>query len=211
MKIVAISDTHLEYLKMDIPDGDVFIHAGDIDVYDASGLSMFNGWLGKLPHKHKLVIGGNHDSFLVGNYNLVQAMLTNAKYLENEQYIIDGVKFWGSPITPTFNDWHFMADRGDDIKQYWDMIPDETDVLITHGPPQGIMDVPSLPSGNKGEHVGCWDLMQAINRVKPKVHLFGHIHEQKDTQFKHGVWFYNVGVLDEYYVLTEKATVIDLC
>lgn len=211
MRIVTVSDTHLDYLKMKIPDGNVFIHAGDIDCYDADGLRMFDMWLEQLPHKHKLVIGGNHDNYLDQQpYYFIQTMFLNAKYLENEPHVIDGVKFWGSPITPTFMDWSFMSDRGDDIKRYWDMIPDDTDVLITHGPPMGILDVPIGPSGNMGQHVGCWDLMEAVKRVKPKVHIFGHIHQQKGTKTVGKTSFYNVAVLDETYKLTEEATVIDI-
>lgn len=211
MRLVAVSDTHLEYPKMKIPDGDVFVHAGDIGCHDASGLRMFDQWLGKLPHKHKLVIGGNHDNFLAQQpYYLIQTLFLSARYLENGLKVIDGIKFWGSPITPTFMNWSFMSDRGDNIKRYWDKIPDDTDVLITHGPPMGILDVPTSPYGSTGEHVGCWDLMQAVKRVKPKVHIFGHIHQQKGTKTVGKTSFYNVAVLDEAYVLTEEATVIDI-
>jgi len=86
--------------------------------------------------------------------------------------IIEGVKFYGSPWQPRFFDWAFNLDRGEEIKKKWDLIPMDTDVLITHGPPYGILDLT-----HEGEKVGCEELMKAVLRVQPKIHIFGHIHE----------------------------------
>jgi len=92
--------------------------------------------------------------------------------LNDSPFEYEGLKFWGSPISPTFFDWSFNRDRGPKIKRHWDMIPNDTDILITHGPPAGILD-----RNRKNVNCGCDDLLEALARVNPKLHVFGHIHE----------------------------------
>jgi len=89
---------------------------------------------------------------------------------------IEGVRFWGSPWQPWFFDWAFNLERGEEIRAKWELIPDDTEVLITHGPPQGHGDMTS-----RGEGAGCADLLARIRQVKPRYHLFGHIHEGYGT------------------------------
>lgn len=211
MRIVAVSDTHKYYDHLEVPDGDVFVHAGDIEVEQGmSELLHLKKWLTKLPHKYKIVIAGNHDFLFQQARDLVTRELKDVcTYLENEETIIQGVKFWASPYTPRFGSWAFMKERGDAISRVWNLIPDKVDVLITHGPPMGILDVVNI-GRNKGESQGCFDLMRAVKRVKPKVHIFGHIHEGHGHIEKDGTKFYNVAVLDENYDLIHKPTVIDI-
>lgn len=200
MKLVCMSDTHRDYAKVKVPDGDVLIHAGDIDIWGYENeLVAFNEWLGALPHKHKIIIAGNHDKLLQMYHkeNIINH-LSNAIYLENDSCTIDGVKFWGSPVTPRFGEWFFMHDRGTDIQTIWDMIPTDVDVIITHGPPYGIGDAVSFPTC---EHVGCSNLLKTVKNIKPKVHVFGHIHSGHGITISNDIKFVNASVMDEEYTL----------
>jgi len=207
MKLVVVSDSHGDHERLDIPDGDVFIHCGDFSMQGRiADLLNFNSWLGKLPHKHKIVVAGNHDFICEKNYHLAKGSFTNANYLENEEMVIDGVTFWGSPYAPEFHNWAFMKERGDDIARIWKKIPSYVNVLITHGPPMGILDV-----NTRHEHCGCWDLDHKIRKIKPKVHVFGHIHEAYGSyKHKDGVRHFNCCVVNEYYDVVNKPTEIEL-
>ena len=124
-------------------------------------------------------------------------MAKKIRYLENGSCEFGGLKFWGSPVQPEFMDWAFNVKRGPDIKKYWDMIPDDTDVLITHGPPWGLLD--QIRPGREVEHLGCGELLKAVRRVKPKLHVFGHIHGGYGS-FKEGpTQFVNASLLNEAY------------
>jgi len=177
MKLVCISDPHsLHHRIPDIPDGDVLIHAGDCLGQDTlENIEELNEWLGTLPHRRKIVIAGNHDWAFQETPELARQALTNAIYLEDSGAEIEGIRFWGSPWTPTFMDWAFMLERGQQLHKKWQLIPGDTDVLITHGPPKGIGDEANL--GFKCQNVGCIDLLDRIQQLSLKAHIFGHIHE----------------------------------
>jgi Icc-related predicted phosphoesterase len=173
LRIVAISDTHNHHRQIEVPDGDILIHAGDLtDMGDLSDVGDFNDWLGTLPHKHKLVIAGNHDFCFENNPESAEKLLTNCTYLFDRSVNIWGTTFYGSPWQPWFYNWAFNLQRGPEIRSKWDLIPDNVDVLITHGPPVGYLDETA-----RGEQVGCEELREAISRVRPSHHIFGHIHE----------------------------------
>lgn len=211
MKLVMISDTHGDHGELNVPDGDVLIHCGD---YSATGaahdLVYFNTWLGTLPHKHKLVVSGNHDGYAENNNYLARKLFFNATYLENEMVEIDGYKFWGSPITPEFNNWHFMRKRGDEIARVWEQIPDNIDVLITHGPPLGILDQIDAKNVYKSQHLGCYDLLYHTKRVKPKIHCFGHIHGGYGIMEVEGTKFINCASMTEMYSIEHEPLVAEI-
>lgn len=173
MKIIAWSDTHFYHQQVPLPDGDVLIHAGD---FCKSGslheVAEFNDYLGLLPHRHKIVVAGNHDWAFENDPEAAQYLLTNAIYLQDQSIEIEGYRFYGSPWQPEFFSWAFNLQRGAEIRQKWDLIPSGLDVLITHGPPQGYCD-----EIFKGKRVGCEELLKAVQRVQPRYHVFGHIHE----------------------------------
>lgn len=173
LRIVCISDTHSLHWRMTVPDGDILIHAGDLtNVGDIRDVYDFNDFLGELPHPHKIVIAGNHDFCFERDSQACREILTNCLYLEDEAATLHGIRFYGSPWQPWFCDWAFNLQRGPELKQKWDVIPPETDVLITHGPPYGQLD-----ATRGGELVGCQDLLEAVERIRPRLHVFGHIHE----------------------------------
>lgn len=189
--ITCISDLH--GFKPDIPKGDLLIVAGDLTARDTLvGYARFKEWLNALDFRCKVVIGGNHDGLIEAGMVTFDAGI---HYLCDSGLEFEGIKIWGSPYTPTFLNWHFMRERGEEIKRHWDLIPSGTDILVTHGPPQGILD-----KTDRGEHVGCLDLRDAAFRVKPKVHCFGHIHEGGGQVLeKDGIKFMNVSYVDENY------------
>ena len=207
MKLVLISDTHNRHRMFSIPDGDVLVFAGDLMTNGrrSEEIRDFNLWLGELPHSKKLVIAGNHD-FLFEQHRSTRNLLTNAIYLEDSGVEIDGVKFWGSPFQPEFCNWAFNCKRGEEIEKHWNLIPKDTDVLITHGPPAGIRDW----SWHGGESLGCQNLRGAVRRVEPKLHVFGHIHGGYGEDHDGITHFVNASLLNEQYQPVNKPIVVEL-
>lgn len=211
MRLVMISDTHGMHDKLSLPDGDVLIHAGDLCM---SG-SMPEAhtaceWLKRQQRKfaHVVFIAGNHDfAFERDNPLAYLRGAGRVHYLLNSDITIDGVKFWGSPMTPWFNNWAFNVERGAAIMHYWRGIPADTQVLITHGPPMGILD----KSFSKGEHLGCEDLRERVVVLKPRVHVFGHIHGGYGIDWIWGTQFINASVVDETYKVVNVPIVCDIC
>jgi len=172
MKIVTISDTHSMHRSLNMPDGDVLIHAGDFSAHGTLDDAFeFNDWLGTLDYEHKLIIAGNHELCFEKKPEEAEKLITNAVYLKDSSIVIDGMKFYGAPWQPTFYNWAFNLERGAELKEKWDLIDADTDVLITHGPPYGYLDVTM-----EHKHVGCEELIKAVHRVRPRLHVFGHIH-----------------------------------
>ncbi|MBD3191632.1 MAG: metallophosphoesterase [Candidatus Heimdallarchaeota archaeon] len=154
MKFVCTADTHDFHRSLAIPVGDVFIHAGD--VADRRGkLIDFNQMLEKLPHKYKLIIRGNHDLLWGKEHGSLQKILTNGMVLNNSGIRIEEIKIWGTP---------WMGNIA--------LIPEDTDILVSHVPPWGIGDL-----SNRGIHKGSRELLEKVKEVKPKYHIFGHVHE----------------------------------
>lgn len=211
-KIVCISDTHEKHRDIIVPDGDILIHAGDFTgIGSPRAVADFNRWLGTLPHTHKVIIAGNHERTFENNPDLVRGLITNAIYLENTMVEVMGLKIWGSPYTPKFYNWAFMRERGEDIKRIWDQVPEGIDILVTHGGPKGCLDlVETHGSPNYGENVGCEELLKAIERIKPKLHVFGHIHESYATDIYGEILLVNASICDEYYRPVNKPIVVEV-
>jgi Icc-related predicted phosphoesterase len=186
MRIVCVSDTHGRHRYTEVPDGDILVHGGDVTLHGTlDDVEFFNDWLGTLPHKHKVVIAGNHDFCFQNDPAEARARLTNATYLEDAGCEIAGLKFYGSPWTPLFFDWAFMLSDSD-LAAKWARIPAGLDVLITHGPPHGLLDWT-----NRDEHAGSSTLLDRVREVKPRLHVFGHIHEAAGRTEVEGTTFLN--------------------
>lgn len=194
MKIIAAADTHGLHGSMQIPDGDVFIHAGDFSaLHTLEEVEQFADWLSQQPHRHKVVIAGNHELFFetaLGGAAVVALRKAGIIYLEDTSVIIDGVKIFGSPWTPSFQNWAFMLPRGEVLRKKWMQIPLDTDVLVTHGPPAGIFD------HAHNLDLGCSELLSVVKRVRPRLHIFGHIHEQYGVKKCWGITFANASICD---------------
>jgi Icc-related predicted phosphoesterase len=182
MKIICISDTHNHHKLIEpmLPDGDVIIHAGDVTENGSDReFYAFMNWFNDLPYKHRIFIAGNHDGILERSHvrTIRQFCSDNTHYLFEDSVVINGIKFWGSPYTPRFFNWAFNVDR-DKLYQHWDKIDSDTNVLITHGPAGGILDVAPRVSGKGWENTGCETLRLELEfELKETVaHVFGHIH-----------------------------------
>lgn len=204
-KITFISDTHGRHYKMtnDITGGDIIIHAGDVSNRGLiSEIKDFMDWFGQLPYKHKIFIAGNHDFGFedIRHSNEPGIEIPEGiTYLEDDSVTIDGIKIYGSPWQPWFHDWAFNAHRGEAIAEKWKMIPDDVDILITHGPPHGILD-----KTERLMTVGCENLYKRVFEVKPKIHVFGHIHEGYGMREIDDVIFINASALDAHYLYSNK-------
>jgi Icc-related predicted phosphoesterase len=208
MKFVAISDTHGQHKQLNLPEGDVIIHAGDIS---KRGLEYeiidFLNWFKDLNYTHKVFIAGNHDFFFERASQLMieQVIPANVVYLCDSEVVIEGIKIWGSPITPTFFNWAFNRDRGQEIVAHWDLIPTDVNILITHGPVYSVLD-----KTDSGEQVGCKDLQHRVAEIKPLFHICGHIHEAQGVVKELSTTFINASVLDENYRLVNEPIVFEM-
>lgn len=230
-KIWCISDTHGKHGQLDIPENiDLVIHSGDVGTVrepsmNANVVLDFIEWYKSLPIKHKVFIGGNHDTSiehrLVGKSEIGE----DITYLEHESIEIEGLKIFGSPFTPTFgHGWSFNKARHK-LDRYWSEIPRDTDILITHGPPKGILDttengILSGAVGNGNKLVcSCGDksLLKHVREIQPLVHVFGHIHNE-DSCLNAAIMqiqgcrtkFINASVLDLDYKINNNGFIIDI-
>ncbi len=181
MRIVAMADTHLFHESLVVPDGDVLVHAGDLLQYGSlDELVRAVDFLRALPHPTKVIVAGNHEVCLEKRPAEARALLDGFVYLQDDGAVIDGRRFWGSPWQPKFRIWAFGATRGPELAAKWAKIPDDVDVLVTHGPPHGIGD--TITWNGQVRNVGCRDLRTRVEQIGPELHLFGHIHQAR------GVW-----------------------
>lgn len=214
-KITFISDTHGRHDQVRIKPCDILIHCGDVTRDTGrKSLTDFCIWLNRQPAKLKIFIAGNHDGAFeahrIDAEDIVQTYAPGSIYLQESGIENIGGRqipwVWGSPYTPTFGDWHFMRQRGEDIKRHWDLIPGGIDILVTHGPPHGIMDW----SVYDKIHVGCEELAKAVEMVKPKIHAFGHIHSCHGVMEKDGVTYINASVINEQYKVAYEPITIEM-
>ena len=200
MKIIFISDTHCLHDQLTLPEGDMIIHCGDVSKRGhKTEIEYFLKWFEKLNFEHKIFISGNHDFFFedAPKKEVEKLIPENVIYLNDSGVTIDGIKIWGSPIQPWFHDWAFNRARGKEIKAHWNLIPNDTDILITHGPPFEILD-----RTVQGQYVGCEDLLEKIKSTDIKIHAFGHIHEGYGQVVKDKVRFINASVVNVSYNMT---------
>jgi Icc-related predicted phosphoesterase len=175
MKCVAVSDIHLRDVQT--PEADLLIVAGDMTMRGtAPELAWFESWLARQPQKHKVWIAGNHELGIENEPERASAIARNTGtiYLDDSATEIEGVRIWGSPITPWFFDWAYNRRRGAEIRQHWLAIPEGLDILITHGPPMGYVDLLM-----DGQHVGCEELLDVVAHKltkPPRFHICGHLH-----------------------------------
>jgi Icc-related predicted phosphoesterase len=218
MIINAISDLH--GYKPELSGGDLLIIAGDCtanqSIYE---INHFKDWIVDMARIYEkiIIIGGNHDEWLENRLFMNDDPFScnggSIVYLEDSSTTFRGYKIYGSPWTPTFKNWHFMKDRGPEIRAKWDLIPEDTDILITHGPPHGILDSIKRESGAI-DHVGCEELRKKVWNLAPNLlpllHIFGHIHSgygEVKTTITH---FINCSVVNEDYKMVNKPIRIEL-
>lgn len=206
MRVVVTSDTHNLHRHLEIPEGDLFIHCGDLTGRGSlDKLRAANDWIAGLPHRHKVFVPGNHDFCFQLEPKGSAQVFTAATVLIDAGLEVEGFKLWGSPWQPWFHNWAFNLPRGERLREVWERVPSDTDILVTHSPPAGILDETS-----RGEQVGCADLREALRRIRPKLHVFGHIHEAYGTHEEDGTIFGNASFVDFAGRLDREALVFDL-
>ena len=188
-KVCVIADTHKLHRSISIPECDLLIHCGDIcsgGVGDLEVLEDIDAWFGELPAKHVVCIAGNHD------YPLEEERFkfSNAHYLEDSLIVLEGLRIYGSPWCPDLQGFAFY---GSEMKlcHKWSSIPSDIDILITHTPPAGILDMPSSRLVN----LGCPILREQLERITPKYHLFGHVHASSGNLECDGIQFVNAAIV----------------
>jgi Icc-related predicted phosphoesterase len=205
MEITIISDTHGKHHEItdDLIGGDLLIHCGDAMTsgYREKELVDFCKWFdGINSYDCKVFIAGNHCRLFEDNPEKAMEIVNSYKtvnYLQDEYLIFNGVKIYGSPWQPEFYNWAFNLPRnGQELEEIWSKIPMDTDILITHTPPKGILDV---VQGQKGIHLGCEQLRKRIDIVRPKISCAGHLHTGNGYLFQNETHFFNASVLDERY------------
>jgi Icc-related predicted phosphoesterase len=208
MKFIAISDTHLRHRGLKLPKGDVLLHAGDITYHGKKEEVIdFLDWFGKQNYLYKIFIAGNHDFFFekAGKSEIETLIPEGVTYLNDSGISINGIKIWGSPVTPWFYNWAFNRKRGEPITKHWRLVPPDTDILLTHGPAYGFLD-----QLINEQHAGCQDLLRTVLTIKPKYHVFGHIHESYGSIKRTGIQFINASVVNELYELINKPIVFEI-
>ncbi|XP_045171224.2 metallophosphoesterase MPPED2-like isoform X2 [Mercenaria mercenaria] len=250
VRFVCISDTHTkleQFRNLEIPDGDVLLHAGDFSMNGIPDeVDVVNKYLGTLPHKYKVVIAGNHDKTFDLDYvkknkitgllslpgwnyesglqhfgvKTVHEMLTDCIYLQDSMVEIYGIKIYGTPWTVGRGFWGFQRPRGPGLMKKWNQIPTDTDILLSHSPPCGYGDnvnvgvaykLKRLAGGPSEDHVGCVDLLNTVQtRVKPKYHVYGHIHEGYGIRTDGTTTFINASTCTHSYDPTNPAIVFDV-
>lgn len=223
MRFIIISDTHKKHKKINIPDGDVLIVCGDICTTGTAGqIVQFSYFIGMLPHKHKILIPGNHDKAFrsMGPHGLLP---NGVSYLCDSQMRIkveEGkyLNVYGMPWSPYIGDWEFMLPRDSaELERKCNNIPEDTDILITHCPPYHILD--AIPVYDETDdvneniigyvHEGCKLLCKRVGEVKLKLHVFGHIHESYGYKYSEDTLFVNASICDGMYEPNNKPFVVD--
>jgi Icc-related predicted phosphoesterase len=217
MRLIIISDTHGAHEQLTLPEGDVLIHCGDM--INQGSLLRFNhfaAWMRAQKFDHKLIIYGNHALGFSRDPKKSDAAETCRQFgltlLEESDVVINGVKFWGSSATPYFYDWEFNYQRGEDIAKIWSKIPDDTNVLITHGPPYGVLDLVDDTYLQEDLHQGCEELKKKVDALPNlKVHVFGHLHKQGGEKLEQNEKiFTNAAMVNDNYKIVREPIVIDI-
>lgn len=200
MRIVIISDTHGQQDVLPELSGDVLIHCGDLcGDDDGRDLPHVDAWFAEQDFPHRLAVAGNHDFLLQRLEQLGEPTLAHATLLHDQSISIEGLKFYGAPWLPDLPGWAYHLDD-DERKAKWEMIPLDTDVLITHTPPAGILD-------QKGdEHLGCPYLRDRVFEVRPRLHCFGHVHASFGEAVIDGVRFINASQIRSGRIVNSPVT-----
>ena len=211
-RITFISDSHTKHkqIEKDLPGGNIIIHSGDISSMGYKyEIDDFCKWFDNLNYDIKIFIAGNHDFLFERNPNESYKIINsykNIKYLEDSLVIVNDIKIWGSPWQPEFYNWAFnLPKNGIKLAEKWNNIPPDIDILITHGPPFGHLDMVI----NENISLGCQLLENRIEKINPKIHVFGHIHSGYGYKFYNNTHYINASVLDEKYQYTQQPITIE--
>jgi len=213
--ICVISDTHNKhrYIGLNEYEADVLVHCGDISSNGGiAAITDFVDWFAGLKQfKYKIFIAGNHDWLFQKNNSLARKVVEDVSegdviYLENESVVINNIKFYGTPVQPPFCNWAFNVFEPK-LTEYWKIIDDDTDVLITHSPPYMIGDYVPYTMQHEGSPSLYKEVME---RIKPVISMFGHIHEGYGVKVIENTTFINASVLDGDYMAVNEPILVEL-
>ncbi|MEO0476851.1 MAG: metallophosphoesterase family protein [Planctomycetota bacterium] len=187
--VCFIADTHRRHREVEIPECDILIHCGDLCSFrqhDRETIQDIDQWFAEQPVEHVLCVAGNHDFELEKDgFRFDNAELLTDRYIE-----LEGLKIYGTPWCPDLSGFAFYRpDLG--LKKAWRKIPAGLDILVTHTPPWGILDLPSSQS----RHLGCQHLLAELDRINPRIHAFGHIHASAGERVQDGTCYINAAVV----------------
>lgn len=210
-RVVCISDTHNQHESIVLPPGDILIHAGDAtSAGSLREFQRFGKWLSAQRYSLIVATPGNHDWLAQEDSQAAQNCFTGpVKYLIHEAFEWEGLKFFGSPWSVEFNNWAFNYPEAE-ASELWSAIPDGTEVLVTHGPPHLYGDVLGPLGSKPGTHVGCPELLRAVDRIKPLIHCCGHIHTGADLYERGRTTIVNASQLDDRYAVVNEPFIIDI-
>lgn len=213
LSIACVSDIHAR--EVETPECDILIVSGDLTVHSSDKeLEWFKNWIKARRARYKVFIAGNHDKKFqthpYGSKDYVDELCAKGDvfYLEDTGCTVEGLTFWGSPWTPKFGESAFNLKGERDALEHWKKVPEGIDVLITHGPPRGILDTLA-----NGKHVGDTELIKAVARVKPRLHVFGHVHTGYGRTESDGIVYVNAALCNEQhwdYKVVNKPIVVDV-
>lgn len=169
MRFVLVSDTHERHRELSVPEGDVLLHGGDGLELGISPADL-DGWFGELGFAHVLAVAGNHDFPLEDAERAGETGFRNARLLHDEAAEVDGLWVYGAPWVPDLPVWAYYANE-ERLREAWAKVPAGVDVLLTHTPPAGILD-----RNRQGTSLGCPFLAEELKRIRPRLHVFGHVH-----------------------------------
>ena len=198
MRILHISDTHSNHEQLrKMPKADIIVHSGDASFSGSDNEVLdFLNWFCDLDYPHKIFVAGNHDDCLYGEQ--IEGLPDNCHYLCYSGVEIESVKFWGIPL--------FVSDtiKKGRITRLMTQIPEDINVLISHSPPYGILDF------DDNINYGCLDLLRAVERIKPRCHLFGHIHAANGIKKINQTTFVNSAIMNGEYEFVNKPTLLEI-
>ena len=217
LTVFHISDLHGTHQDLKVPEADIMIVSGDAtnnfeSWINEQELLNFIDWYSKVDVKYKIYVPGNHDTFCFNNNKRVRQLFKSKEiiYLDKDSVEIEGLVIYGDPVTPRYGNWAFMADRAK-IHKHWEGIPEDVNILITHGPPKGILDLTEDRLGDL-TLVGCNSLRRRVNELQNLVlHCFGHIHDTRSITNagvlnRNGKWFSNAAAVQDGQIGVLKNT-----
>ncbi len=209
MIIVALSDTHGNHRAVDVPQGDIIIHCGDITrKSNTEEVADFIRWFAGLNFQYKILVAGNHDRFIRKKKPefLELARSHNISYLENTSIQINGYSIFGSPFSLNYGGiGAFTYPDKPGAEQIWNLIPDNINILVTHAPPRGFRDF----SKTENKNAGCQVLRERVLSIKPRYHIFGHIHESYGIETHGDSIFINASLSNGSGEIVNKPVVLE--
>lgn len=207
MKITIVSDTHGQPEALGELKGDLLIHCGDF-CYDQSraheDLESLNRWFSRQEFRLIVCTGGNHDFLVEERTTRTKQPFRHAVCLQDSGASLDGVKIYGAPWVPELSHWaHYRSDGA--LAEAWALIPEDTDILVTHTPPFGTLD-----TNSRGRQCGCRELQWRLDELRPRVHCFGHIHASADSMERSGTTYVNASLVDRSYKLARPPVTLDV-